>query len=81
MSKKFKLWYDAGEAPNGECPECGNDFEYLGDSQDGDDGPMYKWECTSCGAIGYQHYSQVYTGQEIEEHGNLFVDEDEDDVN
>lgn len=48
-----------GVDEEGICPICGGELEY-GDDEPLDDGGVYEWTCSSCGATGKEGYNKVF---------------------
>lgn len=46
---------------DGTCPVCGGKIEFT-DNIQMDNGGVYLWECSSCGASGKQGYDEVFDG-------------------
>lgn len=45
----------------GICPVCGGELDF-GDNEQMDDGGVYDWMCSCCGATGQQGYEEVFDG-------------------
>ena len=50
---------DPDAEDEGICPICGGELEY-GDDEPLDNGGVYDWTCSSCGATGKEGYSKVF---------------------